>query len=153
MSDPVFFRGSLPDLWIGLATSVPLGLIGGVDVVQDPFGVPGVVSLLHVPSGARVPVPVVPWGSEGRNLGGRVALAQLPAGAFRIQGRMADPLGVVVDFDMGFVLLDGPAPENNGVFLSSVGVNGILRPGLSVAFPGGSQSAVAFPPVTRSVRF
>lgn len=156
MSLPNFYRGSgFNDLWIGLSSSEPLGMVDGVFAAQDPFGVGGQVSLLHVLSGVRVPVQVAPWGVGGTDLGGRTPLAPLAAGEYRIEGWMVDLSRNAVALALGFVLVDGPAPANGGVVLGlpGSGVQATLRPAFTVVFPWSGPSSVVFPIVTTSVRF
>lgn len=116
MSLPTFFRGSLPDLWIGLEASEALGLVDGIHAVQDPSGVGGQLALQCVSTGTATSVPMASWGPSGATLGGRVPLAGLLAGEYQIRGRVVGAsTGSPADFSLGFILADGPAPQNGAV--------------------------------------
>ena len=135
MSLPTFFRGSLPDLWVSLAPDAVLSPFVGGWLVQDPFGVGNYVSLLRVSSGNRVPVRMVTWGDgeAGTNFGGSAAMSLLAAGEYSIQGSVRDESGNLTAFALGFVLVDGAAPEN-GMRVVLPGASSV--PGASFPLPG-----------------
>jgi len=155
MSIPTFFRGDMPDLWISLSATDVLGLIGGTSLVQDAHGVGGQVTLRNVSSLAEVPVPVVAWGSSGRDLGGRVSLGLLVAGGYEIVGQVMSMAGSLLDLGLEFQLVDGPAPLNGTVVLPASGAlaGAVLRPGTSVGFVPPGPAVVTFTPPTTSLEF
>jgi hypothetical protein len=91
----LFLRGSFQELWLTLLSYEPLGILD-TGFLEDWFGQDGQVSLLHVPSGRRFPVPMtsMPADSQG-NFIGSVPLAALANGIYAIQGRVRDRVGNV----------------------------------------------------------
>lgn len=88
-----FFRGAFQELWITLSSDEPLGFLDTA-YLQDWSGQDGRVSLLHLPTGQRFPVPMAPAPADSRlNFKGWIGLESLPSGAFAIQGRVRDLLG------------------------------------------------------------
>lgn len=162
MTLPTFFRGTLPDLWIGLSFSEALFGGGSATSVKDTLGVSGQVSLVCVATGVPIAVPMAAWEGSGADLGGKTPLAPLVGGEYHIRGSVLNSHGDVSTIDLGFLLVDGPAPENgttailpDGQPLPSVGVAStgplslsFLRSGLSVAFPAPSAPTLVFPPST-----
>lgn len=88
-----FFRGDFHELWLTLSSDEPLGVLDTA-YLEDWSGMNGRVSLLHLPTGQRFPVPMAPASSDSRvNFKGWIPLADLPTGAYAIQGRVRDLLG------------------------------------------------------------
>lgn len=165
MSIPTFYRGSASTLWIGLAASEALGLVGGVSRVTDFFGAPDRISLL-LASGVRVSVPVSVQGSAGADLGGHVSMVLLVDGEIRIQGHVVDLFGNETVLNLPFVLATGDAPLNGAVTVAQSAPDKslafpapgnaalvVLRPGTALVFGSERQALVPFLPVTPSVRF
>lgn len=89
----MFFRGMFQELWLTLSSDEPLGILD-TDYLEDWSGQDGCMSLLHIPTGQRFPVPMAPVPSDSRmNFKGWISLSSLPNGAYAIQGRVRDLLG------------------------------------------------------------
>ena len=155
MSIPTFFRGTMPDLWLSLSATNVLGLIGGTSLVQDAHGVGGQVTLRNTDSLAEVPVPVAAWGSSGMDLAGRVSLGLLAAGGYEIVGQVMGADGSLLDLDLAFLLVDGPAPLNGTVVIQPAGeaIGASLQSGTAVGFVPPGPASVSFLPLTTSLEF
>ena len=88
-----FFRGTFQELWLTLSSDEPLGILD-TDYLEDWSGQDGRVSLLHIATGQRFPVPMAPMPSDSQvNFKGWIALSGLSNGPYAIQGRVRDLLG------------------------------------------------------------
>jgi len=102
-----FFRGTFQELWLTLSSDEPLGILD-TSYLEDWSGQDGRVSLLHLPTGQRFPVPMAPAPSDSRvNFKGWISLSGMPNGAYGIQGRVRDLLGNTT------VLGDYHAPDSS----------------------------------------
>ncbi len=88
-----FYRGGFQELWLTLSSDEALGLLD-TGYLQDWSGQDGSVSLLHLHTGQRFPVPMAPAPPDSAaNFRGWVALEGLPSGSYAIQGRVRDLVG------------------------------------------------------------